>query len=139
MTAVEWVLEQFNEIHTQRKWKEIIEQALEMEKQQIFDAHENGHNYYDVNGISAEQYYNETFKTKHMTAVEFLFDEVYKDMPYPELLGIIGQAKIMEKQQQGYSEEDLEEAFKSGFTNCYNNNNLTFGEWFEQFERKNSK
>ena len=27
-TAVEWVLEQFNEIHTQRKWKEVIEQAL---------------------------------------------------------------------------------------------------------------
>ncbi len=35
-----------------------------------------------------------------------------------------------------YSEEDLEEAFKSGFTNCYNNDNLTFGEWFEQFKKK---
>ena len=34
-----------------------------------------------------------------------------------------------------YSEDDLEEAFKSGFTNCYNNNNLTFGEWFEQFQK----
>ena len=34
-----------------------------------------------------------------------------------------------------YSEEDLEESFKSGFTNCYNNDNLTFGEWFEQFQK----
>ena len=40
------------------------------------------------------------------------------------------------QQERSYSEEDLEEAFKSGFTNCYNNNNLTFGEWFEQFQKK---
>lgn len=40
------------------------------------------------------------------------------------------------QQERNYSEDDLEEAFKSGFTNCYNNNNLTFGEWFEQFKNK---
>jgi hypothetical protein len=40
------------------------------------------------------------------------------------------------QQEKSYSEEDLEDAFKSGFTNCYNNNNLTFGEWFEQFKNK---
>jgi hypothetical protein len=34
-----------------------------------------------------------------MTAVEFLFNAVYRDMPYPELLGLIAQARIMEKQQ----------------------------------------
>lgn len=34
-----------------------------------------------------------------MTAVEFLFDAVYKDISYPELLGLIAQAKIIEKQQ----------------------------------------
>ena len=39
------------------------------------------------------------------------------------------------QQQRSYSEDDLEEAFKSGFTNCYNHNNTTFGEWFEQFEK----
>ena len=38
--------------------------------------------------------------------------------------------------ERSYSEDDLEEAFKSGFTNCYNNDNLTFGEWFEQFKKK---
>jgi hypothetical protein len=40
------------------------------------------------------------------------------------------------QQERSYSEDDLEEAFKSGFTNCYNNDNLTFGEWFEQFKKK---
>ena len=40
----------------------VFEQAKIIEKQQILDAHENGHNYYDVNGISEEQYYNETYK-----------------------------------------------------------------------------
>ena len=33
------------------------------------------------------------------TAVEFVFDAVYRDMPYPELLGILAEARIMEKQQ----------------------------------------
>ena len=65
MTAVEWVLEQFNEIHTQRKWKEIIEQALKMEKQQIIDAMDvcQRTDFY-VKYECSEQYYNETFKTK---------------------------------------------------------------------------
>jgi hypothetical protein len=33
-TAVEWLLEQFEQVHTQRKWKEIIEQAKAMEVKQ---------------------------------------------------------------------------------------------------------
>jgi len=49
----------------------------------------------------------------------------------------INGAKWQQEQDKNkYSEEDLEQAFKSGFTNCYNNNNLTFGEWFEQFTKK---
>ena len=31
------------------------------------------------------------------TAVEFIFDAVYRDIPFSELLGIIAQARIMEK------------------------------------------
>ena len=67
MTAVEWLENKINdelEIYN-NQWlliENFIEQAKIIEKQQIFDAHENGHNYYDVNGISAEQYYNETYK-----------------------------------------------------------------------------
>jgi hypothetical protein len=43
------------------------------------------------------------------TAVEFIFDAVYRDITFSELLGIIAQAKIMEKQQDKkmYSEEDM--------------------------------
>jgi hypothetical protein len=33
------------------------------------------------------------------TAVQFIFDAVYRDIPFSELLGIIAQAKEMEKQQ----------------------------------------
>lgn len=47
-----------------------------------------------------------------MTAVKFLFDAVYRDMSYPELLGLIAQARIMEKQQQGYSEEEVLEIIR---------------------------
>jgi 23S rRNA G2445 N2-methylase RlmL len=64
MTAIEWLVEQFEQVHTQRKWKEIIEQAKEMEKQQIIDAYVNGDidaGIYAATKKNAEQYYNETF------------------------------------------------------------------------------
>jgi len=65
MTAVEWVLEQFETINTQRKWKEIIEQAKEMEKQQIIDAMDvTQRTDFYVKYEGSEHYYNETFKTK---------------------------------------------------------------------------
>jgi hypothetical protein len=62
-TAVEWVLEQFNEIHTQRKWKEIVEQAKEIEKQQIINTwYDCKLSIIDKNPTDADQYYNETYK-----------------------------------------------------------------------------
>jgi hypothetical protein len=61
-TAVEWVLEQFETINTQRKWKEIIEQAKEMEKQQIIDAMDvTQRTDFYVKYEGSEQYYNEIF------------------------------------------------------------------------------
>lgn len=54
MTAVEWLLEQTMYMRS-TKWPDIVEQALEMEKQQIIDAYNNG----DLR--SAELYYNETY------------------------------------------------------------------------------
>jgi phage terminase Nu1 subunit (DNA packaging protein) len=66
-TAVEWLLEQLKETHTQRKWEEIIEQALDMEKQQIIDAC-NQTEFEDIDGMGiheaitkGEQYYKESF------------------------------------------------------------------------------
>ena len=34
---------------------------LEKERQQIIDSQENGHSYYEENGIDGEEYYNSTF------------------------------------------------------------------------------
>ena len=62
-TAVEWLVDEIKEASKDgdidflfyKLKKELIEQAKEMEKQQIIDAYENGEN------RSAELYYNETF------------------------------------------------------------------------------
>ena len=57
MTAVEWLVDQ---IENEGKCiYEVIEQAKEMEKEQIIEAYCNG----DDN-IGALEYYHETFKTK---------------------------------------------------------------------------
>lgn len=58
-TAVEWLVEQFN----LQAYIPHIEQAKEMEKQQIIEAYVEG--FFDERkgkNIKAEDYYNETFK-----------------------------------------------------------------------------
>ena len=40
------------------------------------------------------------------------------------------------QKERSYSEEDLKDAFQSGFTNGFNINSVTFEEWFEQFKNK---
>jgi hypothetical protein len=71
-TAVEWLQKQLecfgNKHELQMSWAtvdELLEQAKEMEKEQIEDAHEigyiNGGNHKSVNG---EQYYKETYESK---------------------------------------------------------------------------
>ena len=70
-TAVEWLIDKiyFTRVEVNR---ELLDQAIEMEKQQIENAFENGDRNNDIeclnaycNGtfetINAEQYYNETF------------------------------------------------------------------------------
>jgi hypothetical protein len=62
MTAVEWLAEHLcNEMNFDY-WK-AVEQAKEMEKQQIIDAYETELYQYKTE-ISAEQYYKETFKSE---------------------------------------------------------------------------
>jgi hypothetical protein len=60
-TAVEWLVEQLPLIQ-QEGLRDIIEQAKELEKQQIENAFENGMNAVNIHNL--EQYYNETFNTK---------------------------------------------------------------------------
>ena len=65
MTAIEWLIDQ---IDNKGKWRnEVLNQAKEMEKQQIIDAH--GSKLKKSRGVTnyeywytGEQYYNETFK-----------------------------------------------------------------------------
>ena len=61
-TAVEWLIEQWPILESQLPdW--LIEQAKEMEKEQIKDAYRIGYiNYLPT--TNSEEYYNETFKSE---------------------------------------------------------------------------
>ena len=64
-TAIEWVLQYLynvkpNEFCSIEKIKELLEQAKEMEKQQIIDAYFDGA--YGGDSVSGEQYFELTFK-----------------------------------------------------------------------------
>jgi hypothetical protein len=70
-TAVEWLLEQLDveTVLTRRQLSNVINQAKEMEKEQIIEAHFNGcetgemfNNENRAFITDSEQYYNETFK-----------------------------------------------------------------------------
>jgi vacuolar-type H+-ATPase subunit H len=61
-TAVEWLVSKLPQ-RMLNYLKEEIEQAKEIEKQQIIDAYNENENYM-CDGTEAEQYYNETFKNK---------------------------------------------------------------------------
>ena len=58
-TAVEWLLEQY--IEKQAITPDIIEQAKEMEKEQIINAFDTGHRIGEWNFLG-EEYYEKTFK-----------------------------------------------------------------------------
>jgi hypothetical protein len=66
-TAVEWLVEQICGDHTEQ-WQKEIEQAKEMEKEQIINSYRDGRSDQQSDRSSkfynrmAEQYYNETFK-----------------------------------------------------------------------------
>ena len=66
-TAVEWLVEQiFNDVDLKDSiLKLAINQAKEMEKEQILRAHSNGwNNGIQGNFITTQEYYNETFKSE---------------------------------------------------------------------------
>jgi hypothetical protein len=62
-TAVEFLVELLNNLNDNFNlaFKDEIEQAKEMEKQQIIDACENFANFNGVDSEDFERYYNETF------------------------------------------------------------------------------
>ena len=64
-TAVEWLIENSHIIpKNELNKRELIKQAKEMEKEQIEEAFKHGELPKLFDNLSAEQYYNETFKTE---------------------------------------------------------------------------
>jgi hypothetical protein len=57
-TAVDFLLDNMH-YSTSTKWQDIIDKSKEMEKEQIIDAWEDGHN--SFSSINVEQYYKETY------------------------------------------------------------------------------
>ena len=63
-TAVEWLFQQLWETPKDKfNWHSILEQAKQMEKEQIIDAYDKGEFNQGCNE-DAEQYYNKTYKPK---------------------------------------------------------------------------
>ena len=64
-TAVEFLIDNLHYLHS-TKWDDIIEQAKEMERQQIMSAFTQGDifgaDYYDGVNITEENYYKQTFE-----------------------------------------------------------------------------
>jgi len=62
-TAVEWLVEQLETIifYTDEAKENTIEQAKQMEKEQIIDSFDEGFKY-DIHNGGGQQYYNETYK-----------------------------------------------------------------------------
>ncbi len=67
-TAVDWLLQKLfetnNNTNDAKKMdiNKIIDQAKQMEKQQIIDAYDDGNYAYGMGIKEPEEYYNETFK-----------------------------------------------------------------------------
>ena len=61
-TAVEWLVEQLETIifYTDEAKENTIEQAKQMEKEQIIDSFDEGFKY-DIHNGGGQQYYNETY------------------------------------------------------------------------------
>jgi hypothetical protein len=65
-TAVDWLVEKLKEngVHFWQEEIEMIEEAKEMEKEQIIEAFKHGDIPPLFLNLNAEQYYNETFKSE---------------------------------------------------------------------------
>jgi len=62
LTAVEWLVEQLFWSEQMERIERVVQQAKEMEKEQIIDAHNQGYaDGYRDNGNESIDYYNETY------------------------------------------------------------------------------
>ena len=68
------------------------------------------------------------------TAVEWVYETLWKQNDYSLPNNILEQAKEMEKQKQGYSEEDLRQAYNYGMFAVTSGRN--FKDWFTNYKSK---
>jgi len=96
---------------------------------------ESGNTHYNFKATMKEEPKQETLEEpkQEQTAIEWLIETNFGSIENctPDFRNKIEQAKEMEKQQQGFSEEDLEVAFFEGQFGKY-----SFNDWFEQFKNK---
>ena len=63
-TAVEWLVEQLFWSEQMERIERVVQQAKEMEKEQIENAYWEGGHDVPTHGRQCEQYYNETYKSE---------------------------------------------------------------------------
>jgi len=61
-TAVEWLVEELKGVYESDYLNKLVEQAKEMEKEQMLNAHYQGYRSSIGTTEISEQYYNQTFK-----------------------------------------------------------------------------
>ena len=66
------------------------------------------------------------------TAVEWFAERIQSDKIF-NFETVLSKAKEMEKQQQVYSEEDMEKAFQKGLNRSFDSD---FDRWFEHYKKK---
>jgi hypothetical protein len=64
LTAVEWLVEQLFWSEQMERIERVVQQAKEMEKEQIENAYWEGGHDVPTHGRQCEQYYNETYKSE---------------------------------------------------------------------------
>jgi hypothetical protein len=64
MTSIEWLIEALENPHKNINWEDTKQQAKEMHKKEIIDAHLDGQSLVSCKDEYAEQYYQETFVSK---------------------------------------------------------------------------
>ena len=123
MTAIEWYYEQ-TVIQGKTNYWELLEQAKEMEKQQIKDAWFDG---YGGSAHSEDEYYNETYGSKG------------SDVMTPENhIGVLSEAvkKETTSSQTEISDEEIEKAANNPVNDGYSF--IEGAKWYREYNKKNN-
>lgn len=129
MTALEWLVQQIFGEHTEA-WQEEIQQALEMEKEQILKAYDKG--YDDVDVYEPEKYYSETYKKDKCICKNA---ELEKDSLVQDRFNL---ALEMEKEQIEILKNSILELFEMVHNGCNIRDQIRANEiYYETYKKDN--